>query len=114
MSIIWITLNPSDFHSPLVLIFAGVRLKDSGSSTSAKEIKQATVVMNPMAILQFFKAICTSIFKHLLAAGSIGEELLGLILIYHMMVETNGRKILHLHCLVWLHGAFYLADLRSR
>lgn len=29
-------------------------------------------------------------------------------------VETNGRGMLHLHCLIWLKGIFHLATLRQR
>ncbi len=113
MSIIWITLNPSDFRSFLVLILASVRLEDSGSSTSAEKFRWATAVMNPVAVAQFFEAICTGILKRLLAAGSTGEGLRGPVSTYYGTVETNGRGMLHLHCLVGLHGAFHLADLGS-
>ncbi len=41
MSTVWITLNPSDLRSFLVLILAGVRLGDSGSNTSAEEFRRA-------------------------------------------------------------------------
>ncbi len=114
MSTIWITLNPSDLRSFLVLILAGMRLDDSGSSTFAKEFNQATAVMNPVAVAQFFEATCTGFFKHLLATGFTGEGLLGPVSTYYGTVETNGRGMLHLHCLVWLRRAFHLADLRNR
>ncbi len=70
--------------------------------------------MNLVAIAQFFEATCTGIFKRLLAAGSREGRLLGPVSFYYGMIETNGRGILHLYCLVWLCGAFYLADLHNR
>ncbi len=70
--------------------------------------------MNPVAVAQFFEATCTGIFKRLLAAGSTEGGLLGPVSIYYGTVETNGRGMLHLHCLVWLRGVFHLAELRSR
>ncbi len=89
MSIIWITLNPSDLHSFLVLILAGMRLEDSGLSTSAKEFRRATAVINLVAVAQFFEATCTGIFKHLLAARFTGEGLLRPLSTYYEIVETN-------------------------
>ncbi len=100
MSTIWITLNPLDLRRFLILILAGVRLEDSGSSTSAEKFRRATAVMNPVAIAQFFEATCTSIFGRLLAAASTGRGLLGPVSTYYRMVETNGQGMLDLHCLV--------------
>ncbi len=90
MSTIWITLNPLDLCSFVVLILAGVRLKDSGSSTSAEEFRWTTAVMNPLTVAQFFEATCTGIFKRLLAAGSTGRGQLGPVSTYYGTVETNG------------------------
>ncbi len=97
ISIIWIMLNLSDLCSFLVLILANVRLKNSNSSTFAKELRRTTTVINLMTVAQFFKAICTSIFKCLLKTGPTGERLFEPVLIYYKMVETNGQEILHLH-----------------
>ncbi len=70
--------------------------------------------MNPVAVTKFFEATCTGIFKHLLAAGFTGGGLLEPVSTYYGIVETNGRRMLHLHSLVWLRGGFHLADLHSR
>lgn len=56
-------------------------------------------MINLVAITQFFKAICTRIFKRLLAIGSIENGLLGSVLTYFGIVETNSQGILHLDCL---------------
>lgn len=70
--------------------------------------------MNLVAIAQFFEATYTSIFKRLFAFRSTEGGLLEPVSTYFNIVETNGRRILHLHCLVWLQRAFHLAKLRSR
>ncbi len=95
-----IILNLSDLCSFLVLILAGVCFEDNGSSTSTEEFRRATAVLNPVAVAQFFETTYTNIFKRLLAAGSTREGLLGPVSTYYRMVETNGRKMLHLHCLM--------------
>ncbi len=114
MSTIWIMLNLSDLHSFLLLIFTGRHLKDSSLSTSAEKFRQATIVMNLVAVVQFFKATCTGIFKHLLVAGFMGGKLLRLVSNYYKTVKTDGQRMLYLHYFVWLCRAFYLAHLRSR
>lgn len=63
---------------------------------------------------QFFEATCSAIFNNLLHANSLDGGLFGPISIYFGTVETNGRGMLHLHCLVRLKGAFHLTNLRHR
>ncbi len=60
--------------------------------------------MNPVAVAKFFHIICDAIFMFLFGAGQIEEGFLGPISNYFDTVETNGRRMLPLHCLVWLKG----------
>ncbi len=114
MPVLWITLNPSALQSFLVLVLAGVRYESSESNGTADAFVRATATMNPVAVARFFEAICTGIFEHLLAAGSNNGGLLGPVSTYFGKVETNGRGLLHLHCLVWLRGAFHLSEIRNQ
>ena len=114
MPIFWITLNPSDLQSPLVLTFARVHLDSSITETTAKCFQESTAVMNPVAVVQFFNTTCQGIFKHLLQAESGSGGLFGPVLTYFGTVETNGRGMLHLHCLIWLQRTHYIAKLRQR
>ncbi len=70
--------------------------------------------MNPVAVAKFFHIICKAIFMSLFGAGQTKGGLLGPISNYFGIVETNGRGILHLHCLVWLKGVSHLAMLRMQ
>ncbi|WP_375449088.1 hypothetical protein [uncultured Nostoc sp.] len=109
MPVLWITINPSDLQSTLVLILAGMRYEDNGVNNSAEAFARMTATMNPVAVARFFEATCRGIFEHLLAAGSKDGWLLGPVSTYFGTVETNGRGMLHLHCLVWLRGAFHIS-----
>lgn len=103
MPTLWITLNPFDLRSPLVLCFAGVQLDTSIMNvTTMKQMQESTATMNPVAVAQFFDTTCKEIFCHLLKAGSSDGGLFGPVSTYFETVETNGRGILHLHCLIWL------------
>ncbi len=112
MPVLWITFNPSDLRCPIVLWLAGIRLPVSDNTASA--FKTATATINPIAIATFFNQTCTAIFDHLLAAGSIEGELFGPVSTYFGIVETNGRGMLHLHCLVWLTRMTNLSNFRQR
>ena len=91
-----------------------MRCEDSRNSNTADAFARATVTMNPIAVAQFFETICTGIFEHLLAAGSKDGGLLGPVSTYFGTVETNGRGMLHLHCLIWLSGSFHLSEIRNQ
>lgn len=114
MPVLWITINPFDLQSTLVLIFAGMRYKDNGVNNSVEAFARMTATMNPVAVARFFKATYCGIFEHLLAAGSKDGELFGPVSTYFGTIETNGREMLHLHCLVWLRSAFYISQLRDQ
>lgn len=56
--------------------------------------------MNLVAIAQFFHVTYIGIFKYLLVAESIENELVKLISTYYRMVERNSQGILYLYCLM--------------
>ncbi len=114
MPVLWIKLNPSDLRSFLVFVLGGVRYESSESNDIADAFAFATAKLNPVAVAPFFEAIYIAIFEHLLASGSNNDGLLGTLSTYFGKVETNGRGILHLHCIVWLCGAFCLSEIGNR
>lgn len=112
MPVFWIKINPADLRCPLVIRLAGVELNLDRETQSA--FAQTTATMNLVAVAKFFYIICEALFVSLLAAGEVEGELLRPISNYFATVETNGHRMLHLHCLVWLKGASHLATLRSQ
>jgi hypothetical protein len=114
MPAFWVTINPTDLQSPLVLNLAGVELPLDGLSEDIQRIRHHTATMNPAAVAQFFYTVCSGIFEALLQANSGECGILGHISNYFGVVETNGRGMLHLHCLVWLTGNIGFHDLRTR
>lgn len=77
ISLLWIMLNLLDFCSFLVLILTRVQLEDNGLAMSTEEFGKIIVIIKPVAITQFFEAICTNIFKHVFVVGSTKCGLLG-------------------------------------
>ena len=101
MPALWITLNPSDLKSTLVLTLAGVQISESQSpNQNATSFYSAVATMNPIAVAQFFETICSAVFENLLSSDAIHSGFLGPVSTYFGIVETNGRGMLHLHCLV--------------
>ncbi|KAJ5215209.1 uncharacterized protein N7498_001616 [Penicillium cinerascens] len=109
----WITINPSDLRSPLVIILAGVEYSGGILSASNSAIRGATATSNPVAVASFFHHVCTAVLEGLFASGSDHIGILGDISNHYGVVETNGRGMLHLHAMVWLKGNLAFADLRS-
>ncbi len=105
----WTTFNPSDLRCPIILWLAGVAIGCSESTTSA--FRHTTATMNPVAIATFFHETCRGIFNYLLRAGSSNGGLFGPVSAYFGTVESNGRGMLHLHCLVWLKGLSSFSNL---
>ena len=115
MPVLWITLNPSDLKNALVLTLAGVQISDANAgSKSASRFRAATAIINPVAVAQFFEATCAAVFDELLHDRVSGTGLLRPVSTYFGTVETNGRGMLHLHCLIWLKGFYHLAAFRTR
>lgn len=77
-----------------------MRFKNNRLTTFAEEFIQAIAIINPVAVAQFFEAICIRIFKYFLAAESIKSGFLGLLSMYFRIVEINGQKMLYFYCLV--------------
>ena len=112
MPALWITLNPLDLKSLLVLTLAGVDISDQiRQSQDVFRLHSIAATMNPVAVAQFFEATCSAVFDHLLQNGLASTGLLGHVSTYFGTVETNGQEMLQLHFLVWLKGFYHLAAL---
>ena len=121
MPAFWFTLNPSDLRHPLVMHLVSVErgntADDNGDGGNARamarRLQTLTATMNPVAVAQFFHYMCKACFDGLL--GTLEEpRILGEVVDYYAVIETNGRGMLHLHGLIWLHGNIGFETLRER
>jgi hypothetical protein len=118
----FITINPADFHHPLVLHYAGkkINLDHPFESTNwlPKEERARLVAHDPVAAAKFFNTLVETWLHTILGVteksrmNEIG--VLGRVSGYYGTVETQGRGSLHLHILVWIHGAKNTDDLVER
>ena len=109
---IFLTINPADIHSPVVLYFAGVNidLDNIQMQQMLDTYKRAEIVAShPVATAKFFHILIRNILNTLLVGG-----LLGSLKAYFGTVESQGRGSLHLHLLVWLNHDMKPADLKEK
>ena len=110
----WLTINPSDLRDPLVVKLAGVTVPRDGLRKADAAWRRKTANMNPAAIAVFFDKVCTGVLEALICPGEDKMGIFGEVSTYFGAVETNGRGMLHLHCLVWLTGNLDFFNLRTK
>jgi hypothetical protein len=115
---LWVTINPTDTHDPIVQVFAGEEIDlDSFDRTAGPDSAQRAKIVadDPYAAAKFFHFIVQAIFEELMGitihrhkrVGNIErkEGIFGTLEGYIGTVEAQGRGTLHLHTLIWLRGA---------
>lgn len=108
MPLLCITFNPSNLRCLIILWLARVSLLVSNVVVLAFKI--ATAIINPVTIATFFDKICKAIFDYLLTAEFREGGFFGPVSTYFGTIETNGRGMLHLHCLIWLKSMTNLSN----
>ena len=83
-----------------MMTFAKISFNNDIDDKVNNDFSRIIVIMNSIAIAQFFEIIYEEIFEHLFIARFFERDLLNLISIYFDIVKINNRDILHLHCLM--------------
>ncbi|KAG1873908.1 hypothetical protein F4604DRAFT_1925483 [Suillus subluteus] len=116
---LWVTINPTDTHDPIVQVFAGEEIDlDRFDHTAGPDSAQRAkiVVDDPYTAAKFFHFVVRAIFEELMGitirkcavrGGQIvrREGIFDTMEGYIGTVEAQGRGTLHLHTLIWLRGA---------
>jgi hypothetical protein len=108
----FVTINPFDYDSAILLFFNGVKKNISEPFGKALEYmrRKEVVINDPVSASQFFDLIIRTFIQSLLGYNSEKGGILGHITAYYGTVETQGRGTLHYHSLVWLSGFPYNTD----
>ena len=101
-------------QDPLVVKLAGVTLPQDALRRANAAFRRKTANMNPAAIAVFFDKVCTGILEALICPGEGEIGIFGDVSTYFGAVETNGRGMLHLHCLIWVAGNLDFFNLREK
>ncbi|CAN0249308.1 unnamed protein product, partial [Ectocarpus fasciculatus] len=114
----WLTINPADVNSPIVLILAGVELDVTSrlkANFPAYADKLRLVANDPVASADFFHATIDAVLMCLLRFGACDGDggVLGRVKGYVGMTEEQKRLTLHCHLLVWVFGYNDFASFRD-
>ncbi|CAN0560927.1 unnamed protein product, partial [Ectocarpus sp. 12 AP-2014] len=116
--LIWITVNPADIDSPIVVKMCGVDI-DVSSKLKANfpdyVDKLRLVANDPVASADFFHNTIDGVLSCLLRFGTSDGDggILGRVKGYVGMTEEQKRLVLHCHLLVWVFGYNDFASFRD-
>ncbi|KAG2750956.1 hypothetical protein P692DRAFT_20847043 [Suillus brevipes Sb2] len=115
---LWLTINPTDTHDPIVQVFAGEDIDlDSFDRTGGPDSAERAKIVadDPYAAAKFFHFVVCAVFEELMGITvhkhkrvdhiTRREGIFGTVEGYIGTVEAQGRGTLHLHTLIWLRGA---------
>ena len=95
--VIFLTLNPTDLHSPISLFYAGEKiniLRFHPTMHSASE-RLRLMLKNPLAVVEYFHNVVNTIIETILKGGMFGD-----LVHYYGPIEYQGRCMPHIHLAV--------------
>ncbi|CBJ31141.1 conserved unknown protein [Ectocarpus siliculosus] len=116
--LIWMTINPADINSPIVVKMCGVDI-DVSSKLKVNfpdyVDKLRLVANDPVASVDFFHNTIDGVLSCLLRFGASDGDggILGRVKGYVGMTEEQKRLVLHRHLLVWVFGYNDFASFRD-
>jgi hypothetical protein len=95
--VIYLTINPGDRHSPLALLYAGIKINVNNfipDEYSFTDRVQA-LLQNPLAVVEYFHSMVGAIIE-----GVLKQEMFGELVHYYGTIEYQGRFTPHIHMAV--------------
>lgn len=110
---IWLTINPADMQDPIAQVLCGEEIDLDNFMRINDRPSDVAIAADPYASAAFFHFIVNAIFEQLLGIKGYKHRhpvqrekgILGIVESYVGTVEAQGRGTLHLHTVLWLHGA---------
>ncbi|RHZ83483.1 hypothetical protein Glove_92g92 [Diversispora epigaea] len=104
---LFITINPADFHSSIVMMYAEKKINvntllPEDFSTATERVKLAH--LNPIAITKYFNIVIEKMIKFIIGYKKSKGEVFGEIKNYYAVTEYQDHGTPHYHMLIWLHG----------
>jgi hypothetical protein len=95
--VIYLTINPGDRHSPLALLYAGIKIKvDSFVSDEYSFTERVqSLLQNPLGVVEYFHNMVKAIIEGVIKQGVFGE-----LLHHYGTIEYQGRFTPHIHMAV--------------
>ena len=111
---LWITINPSDLHDPVVQVLIGEEIDmDNFFATAGPDsnCRAQNIARDPYGAAKYFFFIIKAVLQTLFGIEVTKDRvhttmgILGRISAYFGVVEAQGRGTLHVHMLLWLEDA---------
>ncbi|RHZ44335.1 hypothetical protein Glove_739g7 [Diversispora epigaea] len=104
---LFITINPADLHSPIVMMYAGreIDIKNLLPENFPKTTERARLAyLDPSAVAKYFDITMQCIINTIIGYNQKNGGIFGIIKNYYGVVEYQDRGTPHCHMLIWLHG----------
>ena len=110
---IWLTINPVDMQDPIVQVLCGQEIDLDNFTRMDDRPSDVAIASDPYAAAYFFHLMVNAILQQLLGIKGYKHRqpvqrekgILGHVEAHVGTVEAQGRGTLHLHIILWLHGA---------
>lgn len=109
-SSLFITINPADLQSPIVMMYAGKEidieeiLADDPEKFPTADERARLAHLDPCAVAKYFDVVVKGILDTIVGYGKDNGGVFGSVKNYYGVVEYQDRGTPHCHMLVWLHG----------
>jgi Helitron helicase-like domain at N-terminus/AAA domain len=121
LPLIYLTLNPSPAHSPIIQVFFGdkaVNLAEQFPSLPLPAVRAKRIAQDPVAAADFFVFSIKMFFQHLLGYDMDSRTstggILGHVKAYYGKCECTMRGCLHAHFVIWLTGGLNPCEVHER
>ena len=103
--VVYLTINPADRHSPLALLYSGVKINVDNfiSDDYSYTERVQTLLQNPLAVVEYFHIMIRAIIDGVLKQGIFGE-----LMHYYGTIEYQGRFTPHMHMAV----SFFIEEMK--
>lgn len=111
----FVTFAPADNKHPLCLFFAETgEICWQPDLQRTADLRSKLFANNPVAAARFFNFMVRMFIKHMLGIGPEHDGLFGQTSAFYGTVEQQGRLTLHLHLMLWIHGALSPKDIKDK
>lgn len=110
---IWLTINPADTHDPITHVLCSSDINLDKFIAPDHFLPDVAIASDPYSLEKNFHVMIQAVLECLLGLKSFKQHeqvkrekgILGVVEGHVGTVEAQGRGTLHLHMLLWLHGA---------
>jgi hypothetical protein len=113
---LFITINPADLHSPIVMMYAGkeidINTLHSDNFPTATE-RARLAHLDSTAVAKYFNVVIKKTIEFILGYNSAKDGVFNKVKNYYGVIEYQDRGTPHCHMLIWLQGAPNPIELRN-